>query len=79
MDETSRERVQDYWQQGILQVVVATIAFGLGMDMLLRRFLWISRLFASDIGINKPDVRSVIHFSVSKNMELYYVSQSFLN
>lgn len=47
-----KEEIHMAWIRNKLQVVVATIAFGLG--------------------INKPDVRFVIHFTLSKSIEGYY-------
>eukprot|EP00644_Phytophthora_capsici_P005863 jgi/Phyca11/538960/estExt2_Genewise1Plus.C_PHYCAscaffold_20717 len=47
-----KEETHMSWFRNKLQVVVATIAFGLG--------------------INKPDVRFVIHFTLSKSIEGYY-------
>lgn len=47
-----RSEVYSKWVSGRYQAVVATIAFGLGID--------------------KPDVRFVIHHSVSKSMENFY-------
>lgn len=52
LEEIQREQTQDRWQCGQIAIVVATIAFGLG--------------------INKPNVRTVIHFTMSKSLELYY-------
>ncbi|CAN6547058.1 unnamed protein product [Malus baccata var. baccata] len=52
MDANARENVHKRWSNGRLQVIVGTVAFGMG--------------------INKPDVRFVIHHSLSKSMETYY-------
>jgi len=47
-----RERVQREFQSGKLDVVVATIAFGMGID--------------------KADVRSVVHFALPASVEAFY-------
>ena len=52
VSDTAKERVHRSWMGNRTQVVVATIAFGLG--------------------INKPDVRFVLHHSLSKSLEAYY-------
>lgn len=50
--KSDRERVQDAFMNGSLQVIVATNAFGMGVD--------------------KPDVRFVIHMDVPGSVEAYY-------
>ncbi|KAL5724648.1 DNA helicase [Ranunculus cassubicifolius] len=52
MDVAFREKVHTRWSSNKLQVIVGTVAFGMG--------------------INKPDVRFVIHHSLSKSLETYY-------
>lgn len=52
MDVNAREKVHMRWSRNKVQVIVGTVAFGMG--------------------INKPDVRFVIHHSLSKSMETYY-------
>jgi ATP-dependent DNA helicase RecQ len=47
-----RESIQDKWMAGAKRVVVATNAFGMGID--------------------KPDVRVVIHVGINSDMESYY-------
>jgi DNA topoisomerase-3 len=52
MTTSSRERVQTRFLGGDLQVIVATIAFGMGVD--------------------KPDIRTVIHTGLPGSVEGYY-------
>ncbi|MEN3273902.1 MAG: ATP-dependent helicase RecQ, partial [Actinomycetota bacterium] len=47
-----RERAQRQFLEGRLEVVVATIAFGMGID--------------------KPDVRFVVHYDVPESVDAYY-------
>lgn len=52
LDAETRERVQSAFLSGRLEVVVATIAFGMGID--------------------KPDIRTIIHAGLPGTLEGYY-------
>ncbi len=52
LSDTERARNQELFIRDDVQIIVATIAFGMG--------------------INKPNVRFVIHFDLPKNIETYY-------
>ncbi|MFZ4834911.1 ATP-dependent DNA helicase RecQ [Rouxiella sp. Mn2063] len=52
LDSETRSQVQEGFQRDDLQIVVATVAFGMG--------------------INKPNVRFVVHFDIPRTIESYY-------
>ncbi len=52
LEPDERVRVQDAFQAGAIDVVVATVAFGMGID--------------------KPDIRFVLHRDLPRSLEAYY-------
>jgi bloom syndrome protein len=74
MEADERARVQRDWSADKIKVIVATIAFGMGTCLC---FAWEHRLpsivqLTRALGINKPDVRFVIHYTLPKSLEGYY-------
>ncbi|KAG4306362.1 hypothetical protein PORY_000350 [Pneumocystis oryctolagi] len=52
LSSTVRNKIMKLWYEGKIDIIVATIAFGMGVD--------------------KEDVRFVVHWDMSKSMEAYY-------
>jgi len=71
MEGPERENVQSSWSNDKVRVIVATIAFGMGMcnQPYLERGAHSSQ---HKTGIDKPDVRFVIHYTIPKSLEGYY-------
>lgn len=86
LSQQQRETVQYDWTHNRLQIICATIAFGMGKDpctcqcseQLPRArgrppgIPLSAEGLVSPAGINKPDVRFVMHYSMPKSLEGYH-------
>lgn len=77
MDPQQRAFVQKQWSKDEINIICATVAFGMGIS--LSTFLVVSLVgnymahtYEVFSGINKPDVRFVIHHSIPKSIEGYH-------
>lgn len=81
MESEERARVQRQWSKDKINIICATVAFGMGNLIFKSIYMYVSDFYlwvshANDtvqtVGINKPDVRFVIHHSLPKSIEGYH-------
>jgi bloom syndrome protein len=77
-----RAHVQKQWSKDQINIICATVAFGMGNVIfqsyihiyVCNIYLWVFHAngIVQTVGINKPDVRFVIHHSLPKSIEGYH-------
>lgn len=73
IESAQRTLIQKQWSKDEINIMCATVAFGMGKfpTCLFHLKAWIY-VDANFLGINKPDVRFVIHHSLPKSIEGYH-------
>ena len=66
MDPEDKERIQQQWQNDECKIIVATIAFGMGVDKANGKHL-LSKTYSAD----SPSVRFVIHLDLPDSIDAY--------